>query len=123
MRVDWSQNLVTGYNSIFTLEEWSGKLNSEPVPVFVNSPNDPNAPFFQYEGQGGDRKLTYFDVVNQAVLHPETTSLTFSDGESFNNIPVCYPRRGRDRIALRRRSPCASRSAASTRIATTSRPA
>jgi hypothetical protein len=90
MRVDWSQNLVSGYNSIFSYEEIEGPINSEPVPVFVNTPNDPNAPVFEYKGQGDKRSLTYFDVVNQAVLHPETTSMTFSDGTTYSAIPVCW---------------------------------
>jgi hypothetical protein len=94
MRVDWSQNLIPGYATIFEEQEWSGQLNAEPVPVFVNSPNDPNAPVFQYDGTGDNRKLTYFDVVNQAVLHPETTMLSYSDfpgsNTSYNSFPLCY---------------------------------
>ncbi len=85
MHVDWSQNLVTGYNSIFQYEEWTNQVRAEPIPVFVNTPNDPNAPVFEYTGEGDKRKLTYFDIVNQMVLHPETANL----GGDYVNIPVC----------------------------------
>ncbi len=96
MHVDWSQNLITGYNTIFAEQDWSGTLSSEPVPVFVNSPNDPNAPVFVYADGGSvdaGAGLLYFDIVNQAVLHPETTTLTYSDNPgsttSFSAIPLC----------------------------------
>jgi hypothetical protein len=94
MHVDWSENLVTGYNTVLDEAEWDGKLMSEPVPVFVNSPNDPNAPYFQYETVSGKRQLNYFDVVNQAVLHPETTFYSYKDhpGQitSYAALPVCF---------------------------------
>ncbi len=96
MRVDWSQNLITGYNSVFAEQEWEGTLQAEPVPVFVNTPNDPNAPVFAYSGseKDGTRRLDYFDVVNQAVLHPETTMYSYSDhpGDTttYPAIPLCY---------------------------------
>ena len=90
MHVDWSQNLIDGYHSVLEEANLEGKVKSEPVPVFVNTPDDPNAPVFEYQGKDADRKLTYFDIVNRATLHPETTSLSFSDGTSYANIPVCY---------------------------------
>jgi hypothetical protein len=94
MRVDWSQNLVTGYATIFDEQDWNGQLNAEPVPVFFNTPNDPNAPVFEYQGQGDQRKLVYFDIVNSAVLHPETTMLSYVEDPAhvttFSQIPLCF---------------------------------
>jgi hypothetical protein len=85
MRVDWSRNLIEGYNSVLEYEEWAGIIESEPVPVHLNTPDDPNAPVFEYTARGGQRELRYFDVVNRAILHPER--VTFSDGY---RIPVCW---------------------------------
>lgn len=85
MRVDWSRNLVTGYGSVLEYEEWEGRVESEPIPVFVNTPGDPNAPVFDYAARGGKRELQYFDVVNRALLHPERVNL----GPDYPNIPVC----------------------------------
>ncbi len=94
MHVDWSQNLVNGYNSVFEEQEWTGQLQAEPIPVFVNTPNDPNAPVFQYQGTGNNRKLVYFDIVNQALLHPETTMISYSDypgsNTTYGQFPLCY---------------------------------
>ncbi len=89
MRVDWSQNLISGYNSaMFYADLEEGRVRSEPVPVFINTPNDPNAPVFEYQGDGPTRKLTYFDVVNRAVLHPEELSVNW-DGTNYR-IPLCW---------------------------------
>ncbi|MFO0605835.1 MAG: hypothetical protein U0324_21810 [Polyangiales bacterium] len=85
MRVDWSRNLIEGYNSVLEFEEWEGKVEAEPVPVFVNSPDDPNAPQFEYATRQGHRELRYFDVVNRAIVHPERVDL----GDNFR-IPVCW---------------------------------
>jgi len=87
MRVDWSQNLISGYNSVLAYDEWTGRVNAEPVPVFVNNPQDPNAPTFAYtpSADGSGRTLDYFDVVNRAVLHPETSNW----GPEYPNVPVC----------------------------------
>jgi hypothetical protein len=85
MRVDWSRNLVDGYNSVLQYERWEGRIRAEPVPVFVNSPTDPNAPVFEHATIGGQRALRYFDVVHRAILHPEEADL----GPDLPNIPVC----------------------------------
>jgi hypothetical protein len=85
MRVDWSRNLVDGYNSVLAYERWEGRIQAEPVPVFVNSPADPNAPVFEHTTVNGRRALRYFDVVHRAILHPETSDL----GPDLPNIPVC----------------------------------
>ncbi len=85
MRVDWSSNLVDGYNSVLAYERWEGRIHAEPVPVFVNSPSDPNAPVFEHATIHGQRALRYFDVVHRAILHPEETDL----GPDLPNIPVC----------------------------------
>ncbi len=94
MRIDWSQNLITGYNSVIfeqDLQPLSGQIQAEPVPVFVNTPNDPNAPVFSYSSDGaGGKRLDYFDVVNQAVMHPE---LVFYGGDDYigpGGIPLCW---------------------------------
>jgi hypothetical protein len=84
-RVDWSQNLITGYNSpIF--EQDVGQVKMEPVPIFVNTPNDPNAPVFVYSQQADKRQLDYFDVVNKAILHPESV---YFDPD-YPEVPVCW---------------------------------
>lgn len=85
MRVDWSRNLVDGYNSVLAYERWEGRIRAEPVPVQVNSPSDPNAPVFERAVVNGQRVLRYFDVVNRAILHPEEVSL----GAELPNVPVC----------------------------------
>ncbi len=86
MRVDWSRNLVDGYNSVLEYESWEGRVESEPLDVFINSPDDPNAPVFDYAQRGNQRELRYFDVVNRALLHPERVNL----GPDLPGIPVCY---------------------------------
>ncbi len=86
MRVDWSHNLVDGYNSVLEYEQWEGRVESEPLDVFVNSPDDPNAPVFEYASRGNARELRYFDVVNRALLHPERVNL----GPDLPDLPVCY---------------------------------
>jgi hypothetical protein len=86
MRVDWSRNLVDGYNSVLEYEQWEGRVESEPLDVFVNSPDDPNAPVFDYAQRGNTRELRYFDVVNRALLHPERVNL----GPDLPGIPVCF---------------------------------
>lgn len=86
MRVDWSRNLVDGYNSVLEYEQWEGRVESEPLDVFINSPDDPNAPVFDYARRGNTRELRYFDVVNRALLHPERVNL----GPDLPDIPVCY---------------------------------
>ncbi|MFO0628801.1 MAG: hypothetical protein U0325_24720 [Polyangiales bacterium] len=85
VRVDWSRNLVESYGSPLEYERWRGQVRAEPVPVFANTPDDPNRPVFDYQGSGASRRLAYFDVVNRAVLHPETVS--FGDEEPF--VPLC----------------------------------
>ena len=90
MHVDWSQNLITGYNSIFDEQLWQGQYQSEPVANYINNPQDPNAPVFQRDSNGN---LLYFDFVNRAVLHPETTSISFTDAHApttFSQFPACY---------------------------------
>lgn len=85
VRVDWSRNLIESYGSPLEYERWRGQVRAEPVPVFANSPDDPNRPVFDYQGVGPNRRLAYFDVVNRAVLHPETVS--FGEAEPF--VPLC----------------------------------
>ena len=85
MRVDWSRNLVESYGSPLEYDRWRGQVRAEPIPVFVNSPDDPNRPVFDYAGSGASRRLAYFDVVNRATLHPETVS--FGEAEPF--VPLC----------------------------------
>ncbi len=90
MRVDWSENLIDGYNTPFEAEEWQGRIQSEPVPMYINNPQDPNAPTFAYSTHGENRQLDYFDIVNRAIMHPETTSVSFGDGSSYPHIPACF---------------------------------
>lgn len=85
MRVDWSRNLVESYGSPLEYDRWRGQVRAEPIPVFVNGPNDPNRPVFDYQGVGAARRLAYFDVVNRATLHPETVSF----GEAEPLVPIC----------------------------------
>ncbi len=85
MRVDWSTNLIDAYAGVLQYDEWTGQVESEPVPVYINTPNDPNAPVFDYEPVNGQQQLQYFDFVNRAILHPERVSF----GPDLPNIPVC----------------------------------
>ncbi len=86
MHVDWSKNLVDGYNSVLSDENWDGRISAEPVPVFVNTPDDPNAPVFDHGTVNGQNVLRYFDVVTRAILHPESVDL----GPGLSNVPVCF---------------------------------
>ncbi len=90
MHVDWSQNLVDGYQSVIgaVFLDIEGKIKADPVPVFVNSPSDPNAPVFVWSGDGDSRHLDYFDIVNKAILHPETAQV-FDEGTNYT-FPVCW---------------------------------
>ncbi|MDP3275431.1 MAG: hypothetical protein Q8Q09_09575 [Deltaproteobacteria bacterium] len=91
MRIDWSRNLVGGYSAM-SYAEWTGRVRAEPVPTYVNDPTDPNAPVFNYvdrpaaAGQPAGRDLTYFDVTNRMVLHPEEVNLGHW---GYPNIPAC----------------------------------
>ena len=89
MHVDWSQNLIDGYNSIFEVDQWQGRIQSEPVPIYINNPEDPNRPQFAYSMHGTNRQLDYFDIVNRSILHPETTSVTYPDG-TYPRLPACF---------------------------------
>lgn len=82
MRVDWTSNLVGSFTPI-TSVAW-GTMSAE-ARAYVNSPDDPNRPVFDYGALNGQQNaLRYFDVTNRMILHPETVSL-----EGSGNVPAC----------------------------------
>jgi len=84
MRVDWSQNLVSGY-SVLMYNEWQGSARSESVATYFNNPEDPNRPVFDYgDFNGQSNVLRYFDITNRSVLHPEEAHL-----DGYPNAPAC----------------------------------
>ncbi len=88
MEVDWAQNLIDHYELSLGLVSSSARVQSEPVPLYINNPLDPRATVVQYGKHGTSVRLDYFDVVNRMVLHPERSSLS-SDSGSFTETPVC----------------------------------
>ncbi len=81
MRVDWSQNLITGAYSLDTLAALvplSGEtIQYQPVAYSVTDPTDPDAPVF-------DADSGYFDITNKVFVTPQTLDTPFGP------IPACY---------------------------------
>jgi hypothetical protein len=82
MRVDWSRNLVGTFTPI-TRVAW-GSMQAE-AQAYINTPDDPNRPVFDYGTLNGQANaLTYFDVTNRMILHPETVRI-----EGAGSVPAC----------------------------------
>ncbi|MBI5513073.1 MAG: hypothetical protein HY909_04850 [Deltaproteobacteria bacterium] len=86
MRVNWSQNLIGDYNPVSS-RMWSGRIRMEfQQPNWVNNPEDPNRPVFDYGTHAGQpNTLRYFDVTNRVLLHTEEAGIPGLPG-----VPACY---------------------------------
>jgi hypothetical protein len=83
MRVDWAENLATDFDFDYFYYA-DGELNIDPVPFYVqeNGPEELR-PNFDYDDDG---LLSYFDVVQQLTVHPDTTYYDYY-GMDF---PTCW---------------------------------
>ncbi len=80
MRVDWSQNLITGAYQLDTLAAltvFDSAFKYEPVAYSATDPADPDAPVF-------DPDSGYFDITNKVFVTPQNL-LT-----PFGYLPACF---------------------------------
>jgi len=80
MRVDWSQNLITGAYQLDTLAAvtaFDDTFKYEPVAYSATNPSDPDAPVF-------DSKTGYFDITNKLFVTPQKVYTP------WGYLPACY---------------------------------